>query len=345
MDFRTRRASREAEFEIERPAAAIAAMQRPDGDIPWSPGMKTDPWDLVEAAMGLAVAGRIDLARRAYRWLAERQLADGSWYSAYRQGVPIDRTREAHFAAYPAVGIYQDFLLTSDRGFLAEMWPTVASGIEFALRLQAAGGEIRWAISPEGAVDPMALLTASSSVFFSLRCALAVGELLGKRRPLWTEALRRLGEAIRFRPRLFNVAKARYSMDWFYPVLAGVRTGADAERRIARGWRKFVVEGLGVRCVADRPWITIAETSELALALAAMGRLDRARLVFQWIAERRFADGSYIAGFTFPDMTVWPTESFSWTNAGVLLAADALFGITSASGLFHHRPGAPGLSR
>lgn len=342
MDSRIRRASQEAGFEIERPAAAIAAMQRPDGDIPWSPGMKTDPWDLVEAAMGLAVAGRVDLARKAYRWLAARQLADGSWYSAYLEGVPLDRTREAHFAAYLAVGLYQDFLLTSDRGFLAEMWPTTAAGIEFALSLQAPTGEIWWAISPEGRIDPMALLTASSSVFFSLRCALAVGGLLGESRPGWVPALRRLGEAIRFRPRLFNFAKARYSMDWFYPVLAGVRTGADAERRIARGWRKFVVEGLGVRCVADRPWITIAETSELALALAAMGRLDRARVVFGWIAERRFADGSYVAGFTFPDMTIWPTEAFSWTNAGVLLAADALFGLTAASGLFHHRPWAWG---
>ncbi len=337
MDHPLREAAAEAGFDLERPAAAIAAVQRPDGEIPWGPGLKTDPWDLVEAAMGLAVSGRVEPARRAYRWLAGRQLADGSWYSAYRGETPLDRTREAHFAAYLAVGVYQDFLLTADRRFLQEMWPSLAAGIEFALRLQAPTGEIFWAVSPEGVVDRMALLTASSSVCMSLRCGLAVARVLGRRPASWAAALRRLEEAIRLRPRLFNVAKARYAMDWFYPVLSGVRRGGEAERRIARGWRKFVVEGLGVRCVADRPWITIAETAELVLALAAMGRFDRARVLFGWIAERRFPDGSFWAGFTFPDMTRWPTEAYTWTNAGVLLAADALFGITPAARLFSHR--------
>ena len=126
-------------------------------------------------------------------------------------------------------------------------------------------------------------------------------------------------------------------MDWFYPVLAGAVTGPEAERRIERGWRKFVVEGLGVRCVSDQPWVTIAETSELALALAGMGRLDQARIVFSWISDRRFDDGSYWAGFTIPDLRLWPEEKFTWTSAGVLLAADAIFALTPAARLFSHR--------
>ena len=32
---------------------AIAAVQTADGNIPWTPGTKTDPWNLVEAAMAL----------------------------------------------------------------------------------------------------------------------------------------------------------------------------------------------------------------------------------------------------------------------------------------------------
>jgi hypothetical protein len=46
-----------------------------------------------------------------------------------------------------------------------------------------------------------------------------------------------------------------------------------------------VVEGLG-RCVSDQPWVTIAETSGTAPALAGMGRLDQARIVFSWISDR-----------------------------------------------------------
>ena len=283
----------ERPIDLETPAALIARTQLPSGEIPWGGGQKTDPWDHVEAAMGLGVAGYVGPARKAFQWLAGAQLPDGSWFSA--------------------------------------------------LSLQAPQGEIHWAISPQGRVDRMALLTGSSSIYMSIKCAEAIASVLGRQRPHWQSARRRLGHAIRSKPHLFNVAKSRFSMDWFYPVLSGAVTGIDAERRIERGWRKFVVEGLGARCVADQPWVTLAETSELVLTLAAMGSQETARIVFEWIADRRFEDGSYWAGFTFPDMTVWPEDRLTWTNAGILIAADALFELTPAGALFRHRPGSEGL--
>jgi len=324
-------------IDIEAPAALIARTQRPSGEIPWCNGQKTDPWDHVEAAMGLATAGDLAGALKAYEWLAARQLPDGSWYSAYVDGEVQDRTRDANMAAYIAVGVYHYFLLTADRGAVCALWPTVERAIDFALGLQAPGGEVHWAVSPEGNVDRMALLTGSSSIYMSIKCALALAGVVGQRRPAWRVALGRLGEAIRSKPHLFNMTKSRFSMDWFYPVLSGAVTGADARRRIERGWKKFVVEGLGVRCVSDQPWIAIAETSELVLTLAGMGKLDQAKVVFSWIGGRRFEDGSYWAGFTFPDMTIWPEDRITWTNAGVIIAADAVFGLTPAAGLFSHR--------
>jgi hypothetical protein len=291
----------------------------------------------VEGAMGLGIAGYRGPARKAFEWLAGAQLPDGSWYSAYLQGRPLDRTRDANMAAYIAVGAYHHYLLTGDDEFLAALWPTVCAAIEFALSLQAPQGEIHWAISPQGQVDRMALLTGSSSIYMSIKCALAIASVLGRRRPGWQAALGRLGHAIRSKPHLFNVAKSRFSMDWFYPVLAGAVTGEGAARRVERGWRKFVVEGLGVRCVSDQPWVTLAETSELVLALAAMGRPEKARIVFGWIGDRRFEDGSYWSGFTFPDMTVWPEDRLTWTNAGILIAADAVYELTPAAALFSHR--------
>jgi hypothetical protein len=334
----------ERPIALETPAALIARTQLPSGEIPWGLGQKTDPWDHVEAAMGLGVAGYVGPARKAFQWLAGAQLPDGSWFSAYRLGRPQDRTRDANMTAYVAVGAYHHYLITGDEGFLSAMWKTVCAAIEFALSLQAPQGEIHWAISPQGRVDRMALLTGSSSIYMSIKCAEAIATVLGRRRPRWQSARRRLGHAIRSKPHLFNVAKSRFSMDWFYPVLSGAVTGVDAERRIERGWRKFVVEGLGARCVADQPWVTLAETSELVLTLAAMGSLETARIVFEWIADRRFEDGSYWAGFTFPDMTVWPEDRLTWTNAGILIAADALFELTPAAALFRHRPGSEGPS-
>lgn len=323
-------------IDIEAVARRILATQRPGGEIPWHPGGKTDPWDHVEAAIGLGVAGYLDEARRALGWLAERQLPDGSWYAAYRDGAPEDRTRDSNMTAYVAVGVFHHYLLTRDRAYLGRMWPTVERAIDFALRLQAPGGEIHWAISPEGEVDPMALLTGSSSVLMSLRCALAVAEQLDWRRPDWLAARQRLEYAIRHERHRFNVAKSRFSMDWFYPVLCGALTGAEAGRRIDKYWKKFVVENQGVRCVSDEPWVTTAETSELCLALAAMGRTTAAETVFGWIVDKRFEDGSFWCGHTVPDMVVWPEEKITWTNAVVLMAADALFHLTPASRLFSH---------
>jgi hypothetical protein len=323
-------------FCVDAAAALIAKTQRSSGEIPWYGDQKTDPWDHVEAAMGLSLAGYPGQARRAFDWLAGIQLADGSWYSAYCNGLPVDRTRDANQSSYVAVGVLHHYLITGDSGFLEDMWPTVRQAIDFALSLQARDGEIYWAVSPEGRVDKMALLTGSSSIYMSLKCALVAAGLLGHPMPAWRAAIERLEAAIRYKPHLFNMTKSRFSMDWFYPVLAGVLTGSEAQRRIDKLWKKFVIEDQGVRCVLDEPWITIAETSELALSLAAMGKLELARIVFGWISDRRFDDGTYWCGFTYPDLVIWPEDKITWTNAVALMAADAIYHLTPAADLFSH---------
>ena len=58
----------------------IAETQLPSGEIPWCGGQKTDPWDHVEAAMGLSTGGYLTQARRAFEWMARMQLEDGCWY-------------------------------------------------------------------------------------------------------------------------------------------------------------------------------------------------------------------------------------------------------------------------
>lgn len=325
-----------ASVDIRILAEFIAALQKPDGEIPWSSGGKTDPWDHVESAMGLSAAGFHREAERAYDWLASVQNSDGSWWSATRDGVPEDTTKDSNLSSYIAVGLYHHYLTTGDTGFLRRHWRTMAAGIDYAVGLQAPTGEIHWAKNGAGVVDPMALLTGSSSVFMSLKCALAVAALLKKRRPEWQTALERLGTAIRCSPSLFNMIKSRYSMDWYYPVLCGAVTGEEARKRIDRSWEKFIVPGWGVRCVSDQPWVTVAEGSELVLTLTAMGDRERAAIVFDWIRDKKYPDGSYWMGVTFPDGVVWPEEKTSWTAAAVILAFDALHDLSPASRLFSH---------
>jgi hypothetical protein len=338
MKFETslRKAVPDISVNIAAVCDLIAKTQLPSGEIPWCLGQKTDPWDHVEAAIGLSIGGYLTHARRAYNWMARMQLNEGCWYSAYMEGVPLDRTRDANMSSYVAVGVFHYYLITGDIDFVRSMWPTVSAAMDFALRLQTPDGEIHWAISPEGRVDPMALLTGSSSIYMSLKCALALANILGRSASQWQCALIKLGDAIRQKPYLFNIAKSRYSMYWFYPILAGVLTGADAQKRIDKYWAKYMIEEKGVRCVSDEPWVTIAETSELVIALAAMGNRALAKIIYSWIADRRYEDGTYWCGFTSPDMIIWPEEKITWTNAVALMAADAIYHLTPAGRLFCH---------
>ncbi len=327
---------RHSGVDVTAVSSLIAATQLTSGEIPWSIGDKTDPWDHVEAAMGLSIGGRFQNAANAFEWMRKMQLEDGSWFSAYRNGVPEDKTRDTNMSSYIAVGVFHYFLITGDRTFLYRMWDMVCGAMDFTLDKQGPGGEIYWAVSPKGRVDPMALLTGSSSAYMSLKCAIAIGHELGMDTLCWKNALKKLEHALCHKPYLFNMTKSRFSMDWFYPVLCGAVSGETARKRIEKYWKKFVVEGLGVRCVSDEPWVTIAESSELVLALSAMGNESLARIVFSWISEHVFEDGSFWCGFTFPDMTLWPEEKITWTNAVLIMAADALFKLTPASDLFCH---------
>lgn len=324
-------------MNIDSVIRLILSLQKEDGDIPWHTDGKTDPWDLVETIMGLNIGNRPTEAMAAYQWLKGKQNPDGSWYSSYINGTPEDRTKETHMAAYLGVGLFHSWLVFRDLDVLFKMWHTLEKAIEYAISLQTESGEIYWAKSPEGKTDPMSLLAGSSSIFMSLKCAVAIAGLLGIEKQGWVTAGRKLEKSISENTHHYNVTKSRFSMYWFYPVLSGALTGERAVRRIEKHWNRYVIEGQGARCVSDQPWVTIAETSELVLALTAMGWKEKARIVFSWIQDKIYNDKSFWCGYTYPDMVIWPEEKISWTNAVVLMAADALYELTPASGLFYHQ--------
>jgi hypothetical protein len=304
-------------------------VQRPNGAIPWFRGHHLDPWDHVEAAMGLDAAGRHEPAAAAYAWLAEHQNPDGSWYAAYADGDPdrpTDAGKESNFCAYPAVGVLHHYLATGrDEAFRRRMWPHVRAAVEFVLGLQQPGGEIGWRREADGTPLAGALLTGCCSVYQALRCALALAEAQGEPQPEWELAAGRLAHALRRHPERF-LDKSRYSMDWYYPVLGGVLRGPAATARLVRGWRDFVVPGLGVRCVLPNPWVTGGESAELALALWVAGQRRRAARVLRWIGHLRTGDGLYWTGYDYAAGRVWPRELTAWTAASVLLANAALTG-------------------
>src|SRR5260370_5979422 len=310
---------------------AIADVQARDGSIGWPDG-HVDAWNHVECAMALSVCGLRDASRRAYEWLRVTQRPDGSWYKQMPPG-EVDLTTESNHAAYCAVGVWHELLVSRDEGFVQRMWPTVRAAIEFVLGLQTPRGEIIWRRDADGIADNYALLTGSASMYTSLRCAIMLAEYLAEPQPDWELAAGQLGHAVASHPEAF-ADKSRFSMDWYYPVLGGPVRGAAGLERLDQGWDTYVVSGLGVRCVRDEPWVTGAETCELALALDAIGDRSRALDLFEQIQHLRGPDGGYWTGWQFANQTHFPNEQSSWTAAAIVLAADALSGATGGSGLF-----------
>jgi hypothetical protein len=112
-----------------------------------------------------------------------------------------------------------------------------------------------------------------------------------------------------------------------------------------------VVDGRGVRCVSDQPWVTAAETCELVMALDAIGETDKALELFEWVQFLRHDDGGYWCGMNFPGGDYSRTgEHFTadhptWNSAAVVLAAHALGDEGPTAGLFRGEGLPVGLSR
>jgi hypothetical protein len=318
---------------VSQTAESIVAVQSVTGQIPWFPGGQTDPWDHIESAMALDVAGRHNHARAAYEWLRRTQNPDGSWYRSYHGPEVADHTRESNFAAYLGVGLLHHFRTTGDAAFLDRMWPTLCSALSFVLALQTPGGEIAWARGADGTPADEALLTGCSSMYHGLRCALALAQYLEQPQPDWELAAASLGHAVVAHPQRFS-PRDRYSMDWYYPILGGAMRGDAARQRLRSDWDRFVVPGLGLRCVSDRPWVTGAETCELVLALCALGEFGPAAELFTSMQHLRHDDGSYWTGYVYPDDARWPEERTTWTAAAVLLASAFLAGDAVTTAVF-----------
>ena len=98
--------------------------------------------------MALDLGGRRADADRAYQWLVDRHLHDGSWHHYYLADGIEDPKFDANVIAYVAAGAWHHFLLTRNRGFLETMWPVVERAIDWVLELQTRRGEILWARHP-----------------------------------------------------------------------------------------------------------------------------------------------------------------------------------------------------
>jgi hypothetical protein len=320
--------------DIRSTAQSIADLQLPNGMIQWFPGGHTDPWNHVEAAMALATCGFEAEAEAGYQWLVDLQRPDGSWHNYYPANGIEDAKLDSNCVAYFATGIWHQYLVTNDLSFLERFWPAVRSATNFVLDLQTRRGEIIWARHADGMPWSYALLTGSSSISHSLACSIHIARSVGLDREDWVDARQELVDVIVNQPDAFE-PKDRWAMDWYYPVLSGAIAGDDGSKLLASRWDEFVMEGKGVRCVNDRPWVTAAETCECAIAHLAVGEEGKALDLFTWAQALRDHDGRYFTGLVFPELVFFPDkERSAYTAAAVILTADAICGQNPTSRLF-----------
>ena len=316
----------------------ILDTQASDGSIPWEQKKKIDPWDHIESAMALTVAGKFEAAKKAYEWIKFNQEEVGGWYSEYKSGIPSNRRIETNFSAYICVGIWHFYLVTKDKGFVEDYFPVLDKAMKFVFSMQTHSGEVLWALSEEGSKLEDSLITGCSSIYKSFECFFAIKKLLNKDLDNLEDRMRILKDTIVNKPERFDrgwKSKERYSMDWYYPILCGVITDKDGLERFQTKEKEFVVEGMGCKCVVEEPWVTIAESSELVIALARLGQINRAKEIFSWLHQWKDPeDNLYWTGYVYPDKAFWPIEKPTWTAAAVILAADALYKFSDASDIF-----------
>ena len=308
------------------------------GAIPSNKNGSHDPWDHLEAIMGLTTLGYKDQALKGFDWMIANQNEDGSWYNLYKDKDPLELNKQTNYASYIAVAVWHFYLLNNEIDFLQNFWEPVKKGILFSLSLQHENGAIAWNMDENAKIDEDYLLTGCSSIAKSLECAIAICQVLEHQslESEWRGAHSKLLNALEKPAEIFDLKKdrSRFSMDWYYPILGGINSKKRIVSLIEMIKNSFWIKDLGIKCVADEPWVTVAETSECSIAFKKIGEDKIAlELLLNAIA---IVDGQGIPymGWQFEENIYWPEETPSWTAAACILAADANHQLTPGANLF-----------
>ncbi|MEC8731353.1 MAG: prenyltransferase, partial [Actinomycetota bacterium] len=165
--------------EVAASAAHLASLQRPSGMIPWFTNGHCDPWNHVESAMALDIAGRSAEAELAYDWLAHVQRPDGAWHNYYVGDHDGDRSiserkLDTNVCAYVATGVVHHALCAPsehERDRRAQQrWPMVNAALSWVLAQRRSDGLALWAVEEDDRPWDYALLTGTSSIQHALRC-------------------------------------------------------------------------------------------------------------------------------------------------------------------------------
>ncbi len=318
-------------------AQSIKKNQFDSGAIPSNTDLSHDPWDHIEAIMGLNFLNDKESSDLAFKWLKNNQNKDGSWYSKYSNNDPIEFNKPTHFGPYISVAALHYYKIFSDKDKLFELWETISTAIDFSINLQNSNGTIPWSLDENNQIENDFLLTGSSSILKSLECAIAIAKILDlDSKTKWIKAYEMLASAVRNPKGLFDktIDRSRFSMDSYYPIISGALSNSEKEKYIKKIYKDFYIEGLGIKCVIEEPWVTVAETSEFIVSLVISNKIEEAKKILAEVMN--ISDSNHIPfmGWQYEQNIFWPEEKPSWTSAALILAADAIFDFSSGSDIF-----------
>ena len=318
--------------------AYIKSIQYKSGAIPSNEDGTHDPWDHIESIMGLNIYKDIEASKSAFNWLTHHQNSDGSWYAKYYKTDAIEKNKPTHFSPYIAVAALHFFRIFKDINFLQSIWSSIELAVNFSVELQQDNGTIPWSINNNSQIENDYLLTGCSSILKSIECGIALSKILNETENIekWKKAHLLLSNAIQEPDGKFDLIKdrKRFSMDWYYPILSGCLKQQEKLHYINKIFKDFYLDGIGIKCVIEEPWVTVAETSEFILALMCAGYDDEAKRLLFDVLNISDEEGIPFMGWQYEQNIFWPEEKPSWTAAALMLSADCVFDYSDASDLF-----------
>ncbi len=288
--------------------------------IPWAPGLHADPWNHAEAVAALASVGEFEAAEAGLRWLAHSVARDGAFCQYYLANGVKEPRIDLNVCAYPAVAILAWVGSGGSLAVAREHLAWYRRTLRFVLARQRSDGHFPWALTPDRRPLEGSLRAASSAMILALEAAGWLGQELGGLDVDSIEDARsRLLLALQKDEGFLD--RMDWSMDWYYPVLAGALDDDVASHRLDALFARGREAGGQLRCVLDRPWVTTAETAEAAMAAWRIGRVEDARALLASVEALRCDDGSYQTGMVLPTRAAFPAgERSTYSAAAVVLA-------------------------
>ena len=305
----------------------IEKNQSSSGMIYWDEKKNFDAWDHFECLTALAILGRKDSFLKGLNWFLDNLSKDNQIFSSYKGKKITQNYYELHHAIYFSVPLLQGFYIFEEIELLKKNFDPLKKIVEKTINSRDNYGFFYWA-EKDGEFQDNSLISATSSIYLSLKASIEIYKFLKKDTKLLEDIIKSIEQQFTGDMSRFNrdgVDRSRFSMDAYYPYLAGINLDNST---LLDSLSDFYVPGMGIKCVKEEPWVTFAESSEAIISLIRVGEIEFAKKIMSEIENFKNKEGIFPTGYQFSEKIFWPDERSTWTNAAYIIAKDCLYDLT-----------------